>query len=116
MARFTGIPNILGSGADPWQIRILSAIKQNVELMAGLRSEGDSASRAVLRGDISVARLPAQSLGQVTAKGVSVTVTTGVYAAEAADYYKLINDVQTMANDMYTTRQALNALLKEMGR
>ena len=40
--RYSGIPAVPTTGVDEWQVRMLSAIKENVELLAGIRGERSS--------------------------------------------------------------------------
>lgn len=48
MARFTAIPAPPVFGSQEWEVRTLNAMKQNVDLLTGLRNEEDLASKALL--------------------------------------------------------------------
>lgn len=52
MASFVPIPPVPYSGASDWQVKTIGALKQNVELLCGIRGESDLASAALLKGGI----------------------------------------------------------------
>lgn len=113
MARFVSVPGIPEQELSDTTSILVSAVKQNVELLAGLRGEEDSSSRAVLRGDIGVEQMATQDMRQVTAKGNGFTIS-GQEVVALEDYVKLVTDVQTLANDLAYTRAVLNALIKQI--
>jgi hypothetical protein len=111
--RFTGIPALPQSGFSDYQNILIGSVKENVELLTGLRGEGDKASKAVTQGQITVVPMPAQKLQQVTAKGKGFTIS-GQEVAGLEDYGKLLLDVQTLASDLAETRATLNFLIKQL--
>ena len=115
MARFTTIPSVPQGGMTDWQTILISQVKENIELLTGQRNEADGASRAVTKGDITLLELPLQDMKQVSAKGTGYTISSQEVAG-LDDYGKLINDVQTLANDLAYTRQALNLLIRQLKR
>jgi hypothetical protein len=54
MASFIPVPPIPFVGATDWQVRTIGALKQNVELLCGIRGEQDLASAALFKGDVYV--------------------------------------------------------------
>lgn len=52
MASFVPIPPVPYSGASAWQVKTIGTLKQNVELLCGIRGESDLASAALLKGGI----------------------------------------------------------------
>lgn len=54
MARFSGVPEIPEGLGQDWAPVLLGAMKQNIELLCGIRGEPDSASQALLRGDSDI--------------------------------------------------------------
>lgn len=113
MARFTAIPAVPQGGISDWQSILISSVKENVELLTGLRGEADLASKAVTRGQITLLEQPQQNMKQVSAKGTGFTVS-GQEVAGLADYGLLLTDVQTLANDLAFTRTVLNVLIKQL--
>jgi len=112
--RFTSIPALALGGITPGMMQIVNAIKENVELLTGGRNEADAASRAITVGAIATVRdAPVQNLTRVTASGAGFTLS-GVSVASAEDHVKLINDVQTLANDVASLRATVNTLLQQM--
>ena len=113
MARFTAIPSIPTNNLPEWQGQVLNAIKENVELLAGLRGEVDLASRAITGDRVKVKYIENPSFARVTATGEGYTVS-GVNVAALADYAKLISDVQLLANDVAILRGAVNTLISQL--
>lgn len=109
--RFTSIPSIPQSGLTDWQFNTLTAMKENLELLTGAR--GGSATRAVVAGQIGVQPAPTQSMTQVTATGAGYTIS-GVDVPSLADYIKLAQNVQSLANDVANLRGTLNALISQL--
>ena len=113
MARFTAIPGVPQTNITDEQSLLISTIKQNVELLAGIRGEEDSQSKAVTKGDIDVNNLSLQNMRQVSAKGEGFTIS-GQNVVSLEDYDKLRQDVQTLADDLAFTRAVLNALITQL--
>lgn len=113
MSRFSPIPNVPQSGVDFWQVQTLSAIKENVELLAGTGGELDGVSRAVTRGDVRVGSAPTQTMRQVTATGAGFTIS-GVQVPSLDDYVNLVTNVQQLANDVASLRNTVNVLINQL--
>jgi hypothetical protein len=113
MARFTGIPDIPQSGVDEWQYRTLDAIKQNVELLAGIRNEQDGASAAVLRSAVTTRLPPVAAFQGLSARGNGITVS-GVTVPTLNDYTALLRDFQLLAQDVAVLRTVLSSLITQL--
>ena len=113
MARFTAIPGVPQTNITDEQSLLISTIKQNVELLAGIRGEEDSQIKAVTKGDIDVNPQDLQNMRQVSAKGEGFTIS-GQNVVSLEDYDKLRQDVQTLADDLAFTRAVLNALITQL--
>jgi hypothetical protein len=113
MARFTAIPDVPQAGVDFWQVQTLTAMKENVELLAGTGGELDGSSRAVTRGDVRITSAPPQTMTRVTATGAGFTIS-GVDVASLDDYSKLVSDVQQLANDVANLRSTVNELISQL--
>jgi hypothetical protein len=109
--RFAAVPNIPMTGLTDWQSYVLSALKENVEILTGAR--GGTGGRAVVSGNITVAAVPTGTMTRVTAQGASYTIS-GVTVPSADDYVKLLTNVQELANDVATLRASVNALLIQL--
>jgi hypothetical protein len=110
--RFTAIPSIPQTGLSDWQFNTLTAMKENLELLIGARGN-TNATRAVVTGQIGVQPAPNQSMTQVTATGAGYTIS-GVDVPSLADYIKLAQNVQSLANDVANVRGTLNALISQL--
>lgn len=115
MARFTGIPALAQSGLEEWQFRVLSALKENVELLTGTRGERDGASQALTKGAVSVASAPSATISSLSAKGSGFTIS-GQTVPSLADYNALLRDTQTLINDVAALRATLNTLIADLKR
>lgn len=113
MTRFVGIPNVPTEGMNVPQLSVLNALKQNVELLAGIRGESDSDSAAVLKGSINTSKMAAQSITKVTAIGAGFTID-GVNLASAEDFGKLVSDVQLVINDMTNLRDFVTKFINNL--
>ena len=113
MARFTAIPAVPQGGITDWQSVLITTVKENVELLTGLRGEADLASKAITRGQITLLEQPEQNMRQVSAKGTGFTIS-GQEVAGLTDYGLLLTDVQTLANDVAFNRTVLNALIRKL--
>ena len=113
MARFTAIPAVPQGGITDWQSVLITSVKENVELLTGLRGEADLASKAVTKGQITLQQMSEQNMKQVSAKGTGFTISSQEVAG-LDDVGLLITDVQTLANDLAYTRAVLNALIEQL--
>jgi hypothetical protein len=113
MARFSAIPAVPQSGLTPAEYSTLTALKENVELLTGTRNEVGAASRALTKGQVTVAEAATLRMQQVTADGVGFTVSN-VTVASLEDYVKLLSDVQQLANDVASIRTTLNTLIQQL--
>ena len=111
--RHVATPEIPSTLLD-WQGVLFSAIKENVELLTGTRGEGDLASMAIVRGDITTAQLGQQGLTNVTPTGVDGYTVSGNDLTALAAFRNLRTDVQQLAYDVRDTRQTLNLLIRNM--
>ena len=115
--RFTSVPAVPQGGFTDYQTVLIGAVKENVELLTGLRGEADTVSKAVTQGQVTVNQMGQQKMQQVTAKGDGSTITisgTAYDLANLSDVRKLIVDVQTLAGDVAEMRATLNFLIKQM--
>lgn len=109
MPQFQGMPAIPNDKIPQWQYDLLSAMKENIEILMGTRGPG----RAVTNDTVGVQPQRFQIMTQVSARGEFTTnAATGV--PTIADYIRLLNDVQQLAADVAKIQDALNALLRNM--
>jgi len=113
MARFTAIPSVPTGNVTEWQGQIFRALKEDVELLAGIRGEADLASKAVTRGQLRVNQTAQPTFSRVSATGKGYTIS-GQNVPDLDDYGKLINDVQLLANDVVTLRNVVNLLIAQL--
>jgi hypothetical protein len=121
--RFTAVPDVPTTVAAEWESQMLDALKQNVELLSGLRGETDKASQAVVKGMITIEQVPRplyNAVPTLTVRGEGFTIS-GVQVASFVDYGRLITDVaalsvgvQQLAVDLQNTRDAVDVLIRQM--
>ena len=115
--RFTSVPAVPQGGFTDYQTVLIGAVKENVELLTGLRGEVDTVSKAVTQGQVTVNEMGQQKLQQTSAKGSGSVITisgTDYELANLDDFRKLILDVQTLAGDVAEMRATLNLLLRQL--
>ena len=115
--RFTSVPAVPQGGFTDYQTVLIGAVKENIELLTGLRGEADVVSKAITQGQVTVNQMGQQKMQQVTAKGDGSTITisgTAYDLANLSDVRKLIVDVQTLAGDVAEMRATLNFLIKQL--
>lgn len=113
MTRFSAIPNPPQTEMSGWQYYMLTALKENVELLTGARGEKDNASRAVTKATVTVTQAPEQTMKQVTAQGAGINIDGAVVPA-LEDYTELLKNVQSLANDVAVVRATLNNLITQL--
>ncbi len=113
MPQFQGIPAIPSEQIPQWQYDILSAMKENIEIMLGQRGPG----RVVTNDTIGVEPAERQLMKQLSARGDYYTINTSggpIDVPARSDYIKLLNDMQQLAVDVANIQNALNALLQNI--
>ena len=113
MGRFVATPEVI-DGIPAWQSSLFSSMKENIELLTGTRNEADLVSRALIRGDVTVAQVGEQVLGAVTLINPDGYNISAVDVASLAAFRALRSDVQELANDLVRTRIALDALIRNL--
>lgn len=119
MPQYQGIPSIPPQQIEQWQYDILSAMKENLEILMGVRgvNGNQGVGRAITNDTIGVESADRQIMKQLSARGDFFTLTTAsgdIQFPQQQDYVKLLNDVQQLAIDVANIQNALNALLKNM--
>ena len=117
-ARFVGIPAIPLQDMADWEAQVFHGIKENVELLCGTRGEGDEASKAVTKGNISVSSMEDQNMRVVSAQAKTWSGLTGLPGGESVadgpEFTALIENVQTLANDLAEQRETLNIIIEQL--
>ena len=112
MARYVGIPSVPLT-ADPELVRVLLAVKENVELLTDQRGEPDKASVALTSGSFSVPTAETKFQG-LSARGNSVLIDNNIAVPLTSDYVKALQDIQQIAADLATVRNVLNLLIIQL--
>jgi hypothetical protein len=112
MARFSGVPAVPIELVEPQVARILSALKENVELLTNQRGETDGASVALTAGSVTVAPVTATFQG-LSAQAVGTEVNN-VAVPLLSDYVKLLQDFQRLSYDVAVLRTAVNNLIAQL--
>ena len=112
--RYAAIPAVpQGNLTGASTIVLVTALKENVELLTGTRGEEDLASKAIAIDQVRINTLGRQDAVAVNAKGLGNTIS-GTNVPNYDDYVKLINDVQTLMNDLIATREPFDTLLLQL--
>lgn len=113
MARFVSIPAVPQANVDYATAQLLDALKQNVELLTGGRGESDGASRAIIRGSLTVTAPADPTFRALTATGAGFVVG-GVSVPAATDYVALLRDVERLAADVEVLGKVVSLLIRQM--
>lgn len=108
--RQQGLPSIPTEGLPQAQLVFLSAVKETVEKLIGLK--GDAGLTAVVRKDITVV-VPKIKATNSNATGATLLIG-GEVAADGTDYNALLADVKQMMVDMQEQRNALAKLVSQL--
>lgn len=109
---FTSMPALPQAGVTADELKFLSAVRDNLQLLIGgnPKSLGNA---AIVRGSISVAKVTTVNLPQVTSKGGGFTIS-GVNVASGVEFNKLVGDVQKLLVDVDNLRITLNTLVGQL--
>jgi hypothetical protein len=99
MASFIPVPPVPFAGAADWQVRTIGALKQNVELLCGIRGEQDLASAALFKGDVYV--------NPITTANILSAQTLPLYTTTSFSYSG--NQVLTYNTDSASIPAVINA-------
>ncbi len=113
MPQYQGLPAIPSEQIPQWQYDILSAMKENIEIMMGQRGPG----RSVTNDTVNVIAADRQVMKQLSARGDFYELTTSggqIFFPTRDDYVKLLNDTQQLAIDVANIQAALNTLLENL--
>ena len=112
-ARFTAIPNLPQLGIPGEQAYVLSALKENVDLLIGAKGTKFTDSKAVIKGSVTVAPVPDPELLRVSAEGAGFSVSNAL-VPDFDDYVKLISNVQSLISDVAALRKTVNTLIQQL--
>jgi hypothetical protein len=112
--RLIAIPDVPHVGLAEWQGPLFNAMKENIELLSGTRGEIDGASTAVTKADVQVNELGVQGMHTVGTGTVDGFTISGSDVAGLDAFRALRNDVQQLANDLFSTRATLDFLIRQM--
>lgn len=118
MARFVAIPPVNTEGLPEGQALALGAIKENVEILAGIRGAGTANARAIRKDEIRVNSLNPTTttpIGQkqMTVKGESFEIRNRLVPS-MSDFVRLINDVVECKRDITAINQELTELRQSL--
>lgn len=109
---FAAMPGVPTQGLTDAEFRILTAIKQNIDLLTG--QSANPAFRAVVSGQITVSTLGPLSATNVSLSGQAASVG-GQVVPIASDFTALATTTQQLVNDMQLMRATLNSLIAQLG-
>jgi hypothetical protein len=111
MANFAPIRDIPQDNLSEWEWAVLSAMKENIEVLAGSRQTG---VRAVTTDNVSTSTIDSVSYQQMLAEGKGSSFSGSPTYADFTDYTKLIQSVINLAYDVEQIRNTLNALVTQL--
>jgi hypothetical protein len=112
VTNFSSMPEPSLQGLDFSLYEILTAMKQNIELLTGQRNELDGGSRAITTAAITVAE-PGTPQFLSTAAGVGITIN-GMRVPSYDDYINLLTDVRNLGKDVEELRALMSTLITQL--
>ena len=107
--RLPVIPEIPENLPD-YQLQILDALKEAVEVLTGQRGDGNL--QVVAKGELTIQ--PEAETGYVVrARNIGVTIS-GQQLTSASEFGVLRNDVQALSNRLDIVANLLNALIRQL--
>lgn len=107
---FTAMPGLPDSGLTDQELRLLAAIKQNIEELTGA---GSSTYTAVVRGQITTSQISQLNSQNVSVSGRGYTIS-GANVASASDVASLAQTTQQLVYDVQLLRDTLNTLIGQL--
>lgn len=114
MSRFTPIPAPPVFGTQEWEVRTLNAMKQNIDLLTGLRNETDLSSKALLTSTFNLPFSGDRLLDKV--QNISYNIgSQGNYISDntgGSNISNLVNSIDggVLADDLDIIRQDIAML------
>jgi hypothetical protein len=110
---FSAMPGLPTSGVSDQELRLLAAVKQNIEELTG--QLGNTGYNAVVAGQITTAQIANLNAQDVNISGSGYTIS-GASVASAADVVSLARNVQQLVYDVRLLRDTLNTLIGQLQR
>ncbi len=107
---FPTVPSVFPGNAPTTVVRVLKAIKENIDLLTG--KKGSGTHRAVIPGQITIGTPHELRINDATSiKGYEISGRT---VADVTDTAQLATNVQDLINEERFTRDTLIALIKQL--
>lgn len=130
MARFAVIPPVPYIGVPPWEVQVIGAMIQNVDLLTANRERNSLTTQAVLRSTYNVGNIVPTAIPVTLEKhpnnpmaGVTLSGNpAAVYDANASTYVGLVNqcvlasDMNKMIAEIADLRTAVNNIITQLTR
>lgn len=129
MSRFAVIPPVPYSGVPPWEIQILTAMAQNVNLLTANQDRSNISTQAVLRSTYNVSGILPEVIvvnteqlpnNLLSGRNISGYGDGAVYDSNAATYPGLVNqcvlasDMDKMILEIADLRNAVNNIISQL--
>lgn len=119
MASFAPVPDVPLEGLNLAESSLFKALKENVEILAGTRTNG---VRAITSDVVTIQaannqdhpRVAAGAQGYATSYPNAGSVVYPLVIVSATDYAALVQDVQNVMNDLAKVQNALNSLIGQL--
>lgn len=110
MPQFQAIRDVPQSGVQQWEMDMLNQIKENLELMMGVRQAG---VKAVLTDAVGVVQAENITMKRSSAQPTGYNIS-GNLVADFNQFVQLIKDVNELANNVLTLQLQVNTLIRDL--
>jgi hypothetical protein len=129
MSRFAVIPPVPYVGAPPWEVQVLGAMIQNVDLLTANRERDSLTTQAVLRSTYNVGNIVPTAIPVVmdkhpnnTLNGVTISgyPNAAVLDSNSSTYPGLVSqcvlasDMNSMIAEVADLRAAVNSIIQQL--
>jgi len=108
---FVATPAVPLSGLTEQEFRVLSAIKENMDLLTGVSNDKDF--KATLTGQFTVLTLESLNSSPVQTSGRAYDVGDGKLVPSLEDFNTLLTAVNAITQDVKNLQDILNALITQ---
>lgn len=111
MPSFQPIRDVPMAGVSQWEADILNQLKENVELLTGMRING---IQAITSDKITTTQTNNVTMTRISAQGAGASYSGSPNFALLADYQLLCQDVQSLAGNVVNLQQQVNSLIAQL--
>jgi hypothetical protein len=112
MPQFQSIRDVPQSGIQQWQMDMLNQVKENLEVLMGVRQAG---VRSITTDLVTVVQAENITMKRSSAQPTGYNIS-GNLVADFNQFVQLIKDVNELANNVLTLQLQVNTLVRDLSQ